>query len=194
MQRCSATLMRNAVLTGVLLLAVTSAAQAQRAQRRSGFWIGLGTGFGSASASCNACPVGLEGTDGTSYIRLGGTLSQHFLLGVEFSGWESSVRQSKESREIGVLTSYYYPFASSGLFVKGGVGKSKYRTDDISGSGWAVLGGAGYDLRIFSNISITGMVNYWHGSLGRVVDVREAPVGTGYRQGVIDFSVGLTIH
>ncbi len=187
-------LIRVTLLASALLIAGASAVDAQRPQRRSGFWIGLGTGYGLASASCKSCSAGLEGTESTSYIRLGGTLSQRFLLGVEFSDWEGSVQGLKESREISTLTGYYYPFAHAGLFIKGGVGSSQYRAPDVSSSGWALVSGAGYDLRVFSNISVTGTLNYWHGSLGRVVDDRQLQLGTGYRQDIVDFSVGITIH
>src|SRR3990170_2157258 len=59
---------------------------AQHAQTRDGFWFGAGLGYGSLG--CDGC--GGDRTGGSSgYLKLGGTGSQHLLLGVETTGWGS---------------------------------------------------------------------------------------------------------
>src|SRR5437899_11166320 len=58
-----------------------SAAQAQYPQRRDGFWIGFGLGYGSANLKCDQC-VDSSGVGGvTGFVKLGGTPSRHVLVG-----------------------------------------------------------------------------------------------------------------
>ena len=75
-----------ALLTALL----ATSAFAQQAQTRQGFWVGGGMGYGSLGLSCEGCgDIDREG--GLSgYAKLGGTLRQNILLGVEMNGWTKS--------------------------------------------------------------------------------------------------------
>ena len=70
---------------GIVLLA-SPVAWAGHPQARQGFWIGLGGGYGSAGVSCDGCDGDREGAFAGSF-KLGGTLSERVLLGVESNGW-----------------------------------------------------------------------------------------------------------
>ena len=190
-------------LSAVASLAFASAASAaSHPQERHGFWIGLGGGVGSAKATCDDCGSENRETRVVGYVKLGGTLNQRLLLGVEANIW------SKE--EEGVTLNFYnaaatltfYPQPSSGLFLKGGVGLSfldtQFRegTTTVSvdlGDGPGVIVGAGYDVRVGKNISITPAVNFWYGKPGDIKFGGET-IFRNWRQNVVDFTIGVTFH
>ena len=91
--------MRTARL--VTLLAVfscaASAARAQYPQRRDGFWIGFGLGYGSANITCDNCGRGPR-TDGiTGFVKLGGTPSRNLLVGGAINTWFHSNSSATEA-------------------------------------------------------------------------------------------------
>src|SRR5438309_2312482 len=60
---------------GLLAVLTTSAsvARAQYPQRREGFWIGFGLGYGSANVTCDGCGSGPRTGGVTAFVKLGGT-------------------------------------------------------------------------------------------------------------------------
>jgi hypothetical protein len=84
---------------GIMLLA-SPAAWAGHPQGRKGFWIGFGGGYGSADIHCDGCDGDRQGSF-TGSFKLGGTLSDKVLLGVESNGWfkeEEGVTPASGSR------------------------------------------------------------------------------------------------
>jgi hypothetical protein len=88
------------------------------------------------------------------------------------------------------------------LFIKGGVGLSMVDTQFREGSatvtidpgyGLGVIVGAGYDVRVGKNVSITPAVNFWYGKPGNVPHDGD-PLFTNWKQNVVDFTVGVTFH
>jgi hypothetical protein len=163
-----------------VLLATT--ATAQQAQTRQGFWIGGGMGYGSMGLSCDGCAgVGREG--GLSgYIKLGGTLRQNILLGVESNGWRKSEGGATVTMGNLSAATYWYPMVTNGLFIKGGVGYSVLKVDDgvtsADDSGLGILAGLGYDVRVSRNLSITPVANWFRGGFeGGSADVLQLGVG-----------------
>src|SRR5256885_16199814 len=69
----------------IALLAVlscaASAARAQYPQRRDGFWIGFGLGYGSANIRCDNCVDSSSVGGITGFVKLGGAPSRQLLLG-----------------------------------------------------------------------------------------------------------------
>src|SRR5439155_16806521 len=133
---------------GILALAVVPAARAQYPQRREGFWIGFGLGYGSADISCDNCDSGPRTGGVTGFLKLGGTPSRNVLIGGSLNGWSHSRGGATET--MGNITGslYYYPVATSGLFLSGGLGFSNYHVDtspSTNGTGWGFTGGVGYD-------------------------------------------------
>jgi Outer membrane protein beta-barrel domain len=189
-------------LVGGVVLLASSSAWAGHPQDRKGFWIGFGGGYGSAEASadCEGCSGDREGSF-TGFIKLGGTLSDKVLLGVEGSAWVKEVDDTTLTLGAFTGTITFYPQASGGFFLKGGVGVSYVDTEVREGSfsaslnktGWGVLAGIGYDVRVGRNISLTPCVNFRYGKPGDIDFEGETALG-GWSQNVVSFELGITFH
>ena len=185
----------------IAMLLATASAFAGHPQKRDGFWFGLGLGYGSAGTSADCDDCGGDRESGlTGFFKLGGTLSPKVLLGAETNVWfkdEDDVTLTLGS-VTGTVT--FYPQAQGGVFLKGGVGFSIVdwsttigATDfSVSKTGWGVMAGIGYDVRIGSNLSLTPSINYWYGKPGDLdFDDGSLP---GWKQNVVSFDLGLTFH
>jgi hypothetical protein len=163
-----------------VLLATT--ANAQQAQTRQGFWIGGGLGYGSMGISCDGCADSdrLGGVSG--YLKLGATLRPNILLGVETNGWTKS--EFGQTVTMGNMSgaAYWYPMSTNGLFVKGGVGYSIVDDGFANESGFGLLAGLGYDVRVARNLSITPVANWFRGSFD------------GASANVLQIGLGVTSH
>src|SRR2546430_11209324 len=98
-----------------------SAARAQYPQRRDGFWIGFGLGYGSANIKCDQC-VDSSGVGGvTGFVKLGGTPCRNVLIGGAVNVWGAS-RGAGNTQTMSNVTApvYFYPPARGGLFLPGG--------------------------------------------------------------------------
>jgi hypothetical protein len=187
---------------GAIVILASPVAWAGHPQARQGFWIGFGAGYGSAeaSASCEDCDGGGREGSFTGFLKLGGTLNERVLLGAEMNGWIKE--QDDVTLTLGSFTGTvtFYPKATSGFFLKGGVGLSFVDTEfndgsfsaTVSKTGWGVLAGIGYDLRVGRNVSITPSVNFYYGQPGDIAFEGET-IG-GWKQNVVDFSIGVTFH
>src|SRR5438128_7957964 len=145
---------------GLLAVLTTSAsvARAQYPQRREGFWIGFGLGYGSANITCDSCGSGPRTGGVTAFVKLGGTPSRNLLIGGAINGWSHSSGGATET--IGNVTAslYYYPVAASGLFLSGGLGFSSYNvttSPSFTGTGGGVTAGRGYAVRVGLNVALT---------------------------------------
>jgi hypothetical protein len=186
---------------GIVLLASSAPAWAGHPQERRGFWIGFGGGYGSAGVGCDDCDSSEREGSFTGFFKLGGTLNERVLLGVEGNGWIKE--EEGATLTLGALTGTvtFYPVASSGFFLKGGVGLSYIDTEFNEGSfsaglsktGWGLLAGIGYDLRVGRNVSLTPCVNYHYGQPGDIDFEGDVAIG-GWSQNVVSFEIGLTFH
>jgi outer membrane protein with beta-barrel domain len=174
--------LRATGICALLALALATTASAQQAQTRQGIWFGGGLGYGSLGTSCDGCAdVDREG--GVSgYAKVGGTLRQNILLGVELNGWTKD--EGGATVTMGNLSgaAYWYPMPTQGLFIKAGAGYSDLRVSSggisASDGGFGLLGGLGYDIRASRNLSITPVANYFRGSFdGGSADVLQIGIG-----------------
>jgi hypothetical protein len=141
-------------------LAVATAAQAQKAPIRDGFWFSGGLGMGSLGCdNCNSRENGMSGD-----FSLGGTLSQRWLLGVGTSGWSKSEGGARLTVATLDARVRFYPSETGGFFLTGGIGAGSM---SVSGGGFTAtqrgtgaIFGLGYDYRVATNASITP---YWNG-------------------------------
>ncbi|HEX5962779.1 MAG TPA: outer membrane beta-barrel protein [Gemmatimonadales bacterium] len=178
--------LRATGLSALLTVLLASTAFAQQAQTRQGFWVGGGMGYGSMGLSCTGCAdVGREG--GLSgYAKLGGTLRQNILLGVETNGWRKSEGGATVTMANLSGAAYWYPMPAGGLFVKAGAGYSILEVDSGIGSGndsgFGILGGVGYDVRVGRNLSITPVANWFRGGFD------------GGSANVLQLGLGVTSH
>ncbi len=198
--------MRWRMLSGLVVAGVLFAAPSAWAghpQERHGFWIGFGAGYGSASASADCQDCGGDRESSVSgFLKLGGTLNEHVLLGVESNAWIKD-EGDNTTLTLGAVTGTVtvYPQATGGFFLKGGLGTSYVSSDFTQGSvsaslskwGWAFLVGAGYDIRVGRNISLTPCVNYHYGKPGDL-DFGDGDVLPGFKQNVVSFELGITFH
>lgn len=192
--------MRAVVRVIGVLVALSGAARAVRAQypqRRDGFWLGFGLGYGSANVWCDNCRAGPR-TDGvTGFLKVGGSPSQHLLIGGALNGWSRYASGATETMANLTGALYFYPRALSGFFITGGLGLSAYHVNTVpswDGTGWGLTFGAGYDIRVGRDVSLTPVVNYLYGAVGDVTVPGTGALGSRWRQDVIDVGLGVTFH
>ncbi|MGH9896109.1 MAG: hypothetical protein ACREA0_29790, partial [bacterium] len=109
-------------------------------------------------------------------------LRENILLGVETNGWTKS--EGGVSLTMGNVSgaAYWYPMATNGLFVKGGVGYSILDDGFANESGFGLLAGLGYDVQVGRNLSITPVANWFRGGYD------------GLSANVLQFGLGVTSH
>jgi hypothetical protein len=166
---------------------------------RQGFWIGFGVGAGSVGADCSGCSN--DRTGGFSgYLRMGGTLSRHLLLGGEANGWSHSENGADESMGFGSLVLLWYPSATGAFYLKFGIGGMTYTADIPSiGKIEATAGsgsfGLGYEFRVRPNMSLNLFLN----SLASApaswkLSGVSVPTGQDIKLNLVQLGVGLTWH
>ena len=99
----------------------------------------------------------------------------------------------------------FYPQPSSGFFVKAGAGFAFSDTDFRMGSttvtvdlgtGLGVIAGAGYDVRVARNFSVTPAVSLWYGhhrSVASAFFEDDTTLGT-WNHNVVDVTLSVTFH
>jgi hypothetical protein len=186
------------VLATLLALGATSL-WAQHPQVRRGFWIWFGFGYGPLKPSCDGCGTLNSKSSFTGHLRLGGTLSPKLLLGGDVVAWTKSESGVDDLGGNTTASLYFYPTPQSGLFLKGGVGIAIF-SESVSGGGPSADGrgvgftlGAGYDIRVGRNISITPVGNFLFGSVGDLTSSGTTVV-TGWKQTIIEFGLDVTFH
>jgi len=170
--------------------AVVAAAQ-QPAVTRRGFWgaIGFGYGHNSLKATNATFADSAQGGGVVVDMKLGGTLSPTVRLGGEVNLWRRSGGGVDESVGNVSAAIYLYPAPRSGFFVKGGAGLASYQLSQGNSSttttGFGLLGGVGYDIRLGRKVSLTPYGNFYWGHDGDM-----APV-TGIKHTILDVGLGI---
>lgn len=151
---------------------------------RNGFFLGLG--FGPGWISADGVDVSERGV--SNMLRLGKALNQQVLVGVSINGWiKSQLHGFGFGTVTGTVT--YYPSASGGLFVNGGLGLGAEYNGEGGGIGPALLLGLGYDIPVLRNISVTPFANMF----GSLID--DSYFGGGFEAYHVEqIGVGLTFH
>ncbi|HEU5154229.1 MAG TPA: outer membrane beta-barrel protein [Gemmatimonadales bacterium] len=194
-------------ITYLALAALFASATAGRAQEEAqapeehrvhqGFWIGGGLGYGSVHPSCDGCGSTTSEGGVSGLLRLGGTLSDQVLLGVESNGWFKNMDGTDNT--IGNLSAalYYYPSRKSGVFLKGGVGVAGYEategSDKLEGYGLGLMAGAGYDIPIGSHTAITPMATLTYGDVGDL-SFNGQKVPAGWKQTLVQFALSISAY
>jgi hypothetical protein len=153
-------------------------ARSGSAQLRNGFWFSVGLGGGDCGQRTNGLSGGLG---------LGGTISQHVLLGAFTSGWYKEENGASVNASVLVAGIRYYPSVTNGFFMLAGlgVGALAASADGIgsaSETGSGAILGLGWDIRIAPNVSLTP---FWNG-IGISVSDGDANYG--------QIGLGFTIH
>jgi hypothetical protein len=164
-----------------------------RESTRRGFWLGLGLGAGGESYDLRPS-VGYSSVlyKPTVSFRLGGTVSQHLRLGGEVLSWINEVGPAVESLTSALFVAQFYPWAGSGLYLKGGlgIGRNAVNFDDgynEGDTGFAALVGAGYELRLGRRVFLNPVIDlvghrYDNGLLG------------DYRERLVNFGLGIMLQ
>jgi hypothetical protein len=179
--------MKRSVITLLVGLATAAAAGPALAQghsqTRDGFWFSGGLGWGSLGcADCSERTGGMSGG-----LAVGGTIGRHILLGVGTTGWTRS--ENGASMTVGTLDARVrvYPSAKGGFFLTGGAGVGTVSVG-LSGvgsgseTGFGLLLGLGYDIRVGQMLSLTP---FWNGYAVQASDV-DANVG--------QIGLSITVH
>jgi hypothetical protein len=173
---------RTVLIGSALFFSITSVLPAQDNTRppieHSGLWLGGGLGGGSTDNDEGSLTSG-DDSGPAGYFRLGGSVSQHILLGGEFIGMTFDRDGTDVSFANATFTLIYDPALPGGFFAKGGIGFASVTTSlDIGGGtfttddeGFGVTIGAGYDVRIGGNLYLTPNVDFLFQTYG---DDREA--------------------
>ena len=161
---------------------------------RTGFWGQLGLGVGSEAfrvpSSSPYYSTTLEKP--TLTAALGGTINQHFRLGVEFFGWFNEEGDVLENLTSIMAVGRLYPFRDAGLFVKGGGGVARFG-QDLSGCcsqgdvGFGYTLGAGYEFRVSRNVALAPTVDLVRASFSG----RTFPT---YHERVVSFGLNIVVQ
>ena len=156
--------LRALMVAGLLLGATSLAAQEGPVSKheRKGFWIGVGMGYGWLHIE------DVDGSEGgfSGNLSLGGTISQHVLLGFQSNGWYKS--EDGVSLSFGTATAaiHFYPSKTGGLFLTGGLGLATLKAEGFDAeTDFGLVIGGGWDLRVSRNISISPFLNIFGGSI-----------------------------
>ena len=148
---------------------------------RNGFWIGFGFGYGSLGVEdCEGC--GREGGL-AAFLKLGGKLSDNWLLGFESNSWIDEEEGTTYSISASTATAYFYPNPARGLHLKGGLGLGYIDVEDVgdeTGAGFMI--GVGNDFRVGRNISIVPVLTWYMGDFD------------GGTTNVLQLAAGITFH
>jgi hypothetical protein len=194
MLHCSRLL--SIVAAGTLLMLVPASASAQD---RTGVSFGVGAGVGWADATCDSCDFDGGREIGPSlYANFGYSRNPHLVGGIEVKFWGKTQDEAFGEFSLGLLnvngTFQYYPSATGGAWVKGGLGFSRAAVKllglgvdrvDRSDLGWGYSAGAGYDIP-FGPIHLTPAVNYWGGQIDEFEGLQ------GWRHSVAEITLGIT--
>jgi hypothetical protein len=186
------------ILTAGGLSAQTKYDPSTNPNPRRGFWIGFGLGAGSAGVDCQSCTS--DRTTGFSgYLRLGGTLSRHLLLGGETNGWVHSESGVDQSIGYGSVVLLWYPSATGAFYLKFGVGGMAYSAkgggSEITATAASGSFGLGYEFRVRPNMSVNLFLNSLASAPASFkFNGVSAPTGVDIKLNLVQLGVGLTWH
>jgi hypothetical protein len=168
-----------------LAVVLTAPLSAQRPRRphRGGLWGELGGGPGRVRVACSGCNDVVTAAGPTSYLRIGGTVSDHVLIGFEaFSlldrafGIATGDTTTRAETSIAAVVVIWFP-GRHGLFCKGGVGIANGQftiprsagTDTTNGTGIGLTFGVGWDFPISRKFAVTTNVAAYVTAVGDVL-------------------------
>ena len=157
---------------------------------RSGFYFNAGVGAGAFDEQCRDCEIDSE-TGFSGYLSMGGFLGPLTVLGVEGTGWIKDVSgvNAQVYSAMGQLTRYFS--ASSGLFLRGGVGLVGYHDDaDLSASGPGFSARVGYEF-LDGTVHIVPYFGYVRTFDG--IDMKRNGDEVGFNFVISQFQVGLGV-
>jgi hypothetical protein len=155
---------------------------------RSGFYFNAGAGPGAFDQQCRDCEIESE-TGFSGLLALGGFIDPKTVLGIEGTGWtkdESGVSAQVYSA-MGQVTRYLG--ATSGLFLRGGIGLVGYHDDaDLSATGPGFSARLGYEF-LRGKIHVVPYLGYVRTFDG--IDLKRNGDDVGFNFVISQFQLGL---
>jgi len=183
--------MRIVAATSLATTLAFSTVSAQRVYQ--GFWISLAPG--------GAGIVHKEGLAYPLYVRLGGTINQRLLVGIEWYGIVLDAEPPSGATNLTAMA-LLYPSHKGVLFTRAGIGIGRASSscpdqyEDVA-SGLGVTLGTGIDIRMGRNVYLTPSIDLlWQGAERALCPAPGNPgSGTvlGYSPGFF-FTLGITWH
>ena len=160
---------------------------------RAGFWGGLSLGAGGEAFDLrDGAGYSEELYRPTVSLRLGGTVNQNLRLGGEVLAWINEQNRTVESLTSLLFVGQWYPLATTGLYLKGGLGLGRNAVDfdeggGVGDTGFAGLLGAGWEVRMGRRWYLTPSVD--------VVEHRYSGRGNErYRERLVNFGLGVVFQ
>ena len=188
-----------AILTLALgLLIPAGETFAQRPQTREGFNVSFGFGGGSAGIDCRGCrPSRQSGT--VFYLNVGSTINRRLTLGGELNAFARN--SQNEDDRIGSLmaVAHFYPAPAMGFFLIGGGGMTSMSLDNrvdlvkVTSTGLGAEIGAGYDVRLGRNFSLTPYAAFVQGFTG-IAKLNGVSNYEKVTPNYVQFGLGFTWH
>jgi hypothetical protein len=176
------------LILGALALGIlgsgTAAAQRRSRPHRSGLWGEVSSGLGHVRIACSGCNDVVSANAPTSFVRIGGTVSDHVVIGFEafsllgrgFGVFSQDSTATTETATAAIVV-LWFP-GRHGLFFKGGVGaaggqfilpSSPTQSDTSNGAGIGVTFGLGWDWSISRKFAISANVGTFVIGVGDIV-------------------------
>ena len=160
---------------------------------RAGFWGGFSLGAGGEAFDLrDGAGYSEELYRPTVSLRLGGTVNQNLRLGGEVLAWINEQNRTVESLTSLLFVGQWYPLATTGLYLKGGLGLGRNAVDfdeggGVGDTGFAGLLGAGWEVRMGRRWYLTPSVD--------VVEHRYSGRGNErYRERLVNFGLGVVFQ
>lgn len=160
---------------------------------RAGFWGGFSLGAGGEAFDLrDGAGYSEEFYRPTVSLRLGGTVNQNLRLGGEVLAWINEQNRTVESLTSLLFVGQWYPLATTGLYLKGGLGLGRNAVDfdeggGVGDTGFAGLLGAGWEVRMGRRWYLTPSVD--------VVGHRYSGRGSErYRERLVNFGLGVVFQ
>lgn len=128
-----------------------------------------------------------------AFLKLGGTVSQSFLVGIEGNVWSAQYYQAGYDRTLASLmvVGQWYPAPASGFWLRGGLGWAQDYLQLYGGSqaninsrrnGTAYAVGLGYDIPVARKVSLTPLLDI------------QAQRYRDHDERIVSLGLGVTFH
>ena len=184
------------LLVGVVATMMAAPAFAQEQVRPTGLWGRATFGMSRLEQSCDSCRF--EGAVTASNFNLtAGYAWSRVAVGLELGAISFQNNQGDVSMVL--VTASWYPWSTSGAFLKGGVGSSKFLGTedadgirDAEGSGFGAQTELGIDLSM-GNLGVTSVVFAQYAHQSAVTAYGTFPAGRNLTQWNFGLAIGLTV-
>ena len=153
---------RFSIVVGLALAVLPPSVMAQATFEEPGFWFMAGGGAGITETDCVRCSTA-RNIAPIFVGAAGGSASEHLKFGLEALFWYQASDTARQYVS-GIVFAQYFPIRELPFHVQFGIGGGAYKedqgTDFIEASGFALHGGAGYDIFFSTNWSVRPFVRY----------------------------------